>query len=228
MSIEEKAAAYDAVLERAKKQKADYQEAFDELIDKTSPFAQVLETSIRAVENVVPEIKELDKDERVRQELIKLVNDTCKYEALRNEFIGYLERVKKKEVESAVPYIDFVIKPHNGDSNNHYDMDIAEAQEYTDERGFNISMDDGDVYVDERHMVQTVGNILRWADEHPKEQQAKQLTEDDKTKLKNALSGLKYAYEDLKNNKSLTSAKLISQAFNWLRQYFNFNESIYY
>ena len=74
---------------------------------------------------------------------------------------------KQKE---QIPYIDFVIKPHKGDDNNPYDMPVSEAQEYAINRGFGIPFNDGEVYVDERYMTQTIGNILRWADEHPKEQ----------------------------------------------------------
>lgn len=29
-------------------------------------------------------------------------------------------------------------------------------------------MNDGDIYVDERELTHTVGNVLKWADEHPK------------------------------------------------------------
>lgn len=61
-------------------------------------------------------------------------------------------------------------KLHKGDDNNPYDMRVSEAQEYAINRGFGIPYNDGEVYVDERHMTQTIGNILRWADEHPKEQ----------------------------------------------------------
>ena len=32
---------------------------------------------------------------------------------------------KQKEKETIVPYIDFVIKPHNGDDNNPYDMRVS-------------------------------------------------------------------------------------------------------
>jgi hypothetical protein len=35
------------------------------------------------------------------------------------------------------------------------------------------------VYVDERHIIQTVGNIIRWADEHPKEQKPAEWSEED-------------------------------------------------
>ena len=63
-----------------------------------------------------------------------------------------------------------IMKPHKGDDGNHYDMGVSEAQEYAINRGFGIPFNDGEVFIDERYMTQTIGNILRWADEHPKEQ----------------------------------------------------------
>ena len=81
---------------------------------------------------------------------------------------GVQDTLEKQKEQ--IPYTDFVIKPHKGDDNNPYDMRVSEAQEYAIKRGFGIPFNDGEVYVDERHMTQTIGNILRWADEHPKEQ----------------------------------------------------------
>lgn len=57
---------------------------------------------------------------------------------------------------------------HKGDPDNHYDMPFEDAQQYAGSRGIDIPINDGDVFVDERHITQTIGNILRWADEHPK------------------------------------------------------------
>ena len=81
---------------------------------------------------------------------------------------GYLFGIEKQKEQ--IPHTDFVVKPHKGDDANPYDMRVSEAQEYAVKRGFNIPFNDGEVYVDERHMTQTIGNVLRWADEHPKEQ----------------------------------------------------------
>ena len=86
----------------------------------------------------------------------------------------------QKEQKEQVPYIDFVIKPHKGDDTNPYDMRASEAQEYAVNRGFGIPFIDGEVYVDERHMIQTIGNIIRWADEHPKEQKPVEVDESTK------------------------------------------------
>ena len=82
-----------------------------------------------------------------------------------NGYFTCIEKIdEQKEQKPELP------KPHKGDDTNPYDMSVSEAQEYAINRGFGIPFNDGEVYVDERHITQTVGNILRWADEHPKEQ----------------------------------------------------------
>lgn len=79
---------------------------------------------------------------------------------LENELSIHTEKEQKPKLP----------KPHKGDDTNPYDMSVSEAQEYAINRGFGIPFNDGEVFVDERHITQTIGNILRWADEHPKEQ----------------------------------------------------------
>ena len=98
----------------------------------------------------------------------KLYEDIAKSEWFKKSYEGKLLGCDYEQKEQ-IPYIDFVIKPHKGDDNNPYDMRVYEAQEYAIKRGFGIPFNDGEVYVDERHITQTIGNILRWADEHPKE-----------------------------------------------------------
>lgn len=92
----------------------------------------------------------------------------CKHKIRKDSIFDYLcessSDEKQKEQKPELP------KPHKGDDTNPYDMSVSEAQEYAIKRGFGIPYNDGEVYVDERHMTQTIGNILRWADEHPKEQ----------------------------------------------------------
>ena len=51
---------------------------------------------------------------------------------------------------------------------NKYHMSFADAQEYVSKRGFDIPWNDCDVFIDEREITRTVGNVLKWADEHPK------------------------------------------------------------
>ena len=45
-------------------------------------------------------------------------------------------------------------------------MSFADAQEYVSKRGFDIPWNDCDVFIDEREITRTVGNVLKWADEH--------------------------------------------------------------
>ena len=131
---------------------------------------------VRWIERNFPELRESEsEDERIRRELVaffkKIRDSLCGlyWNGLEVDgIIAYLEKQKEQ-----IPYIDFVIKPHKGDDNNPYDMRVSEAQEYAIKRGFDIPFNDGEVYVDERHLTQTIGNILRWADEHPKEQKEK-------------------------------------------------------
>lgn len=46
-----------------------------------------------------------------------------------------------------------------------YNMSFEEAQEYASKRGIDIPLNDGDIFIDEREMTRTVGNIIRWADD---------------------------------------------------------------
>lgn len=44
-------------------------------------------------------------------------------------------------------------------------MSFEEAQEYASNRGIDIPWNDGDIFIDEREITRTVGNVLRWADD---------------------------------------------------------------
>lgn len=48
---------------------------------------------------------------------------------------------------------------------NNYYMNFEEAQEYVSNRGLDIPWNDGDVFIDEREITRTVGNVLKWADD---------------------------------------------------------------
>ena len=120
-----------------------------------------------------PELRE-SEDERIYNEIMeffKMNEKRCIVDNSYTRWIAWLEKQKEQ-----IPYTDFVIKPHKGDDNNPYDMRVSEAQEYAIKRGFGVPFNDGEVYVDERHLTQTIGNILRWADEHPKEQKEPHFT----------------------------------------------------
>lgn len=47
---------------------------------------------------------------------------------------------------------------------NKFNMTVEESQDYIAKRGFDIPWNDGDVFVDEREINRTVGNVLKWAD----------------------------------------------------------------
>ena len=137
------------------------EEAIKEL---RSFIGQLTEGCQEVIKVLVPELKD-SEDERIRKELIGLISCMHDADPRKKGWLDWLEKQKEQ-----IPYIDFVIKPHKGDDTNPYDMSVPEAQYYAIKRGFDIPFNDGEVYVDERHITQTVGNILRWADEHPKEQ----------------------------------------------------------
>ena len=47
---------------------------------------------------------------------------------------------------------------------NNFNMTFEESQDYIAKRGFDIPWNDCDVFVDEREIIRTVGNVLKWAD----------------------------------------------------------------
>ena len=198
MNCENYEKKYKEALERAKKQREDYQKELDKT-GKNTQLAGLLRAGISAIELAFPELAE-SEDERIRKALLDYYGKQCDMSDVNGvyayEVCAWLEKQKintegdfgrgydcgyeaclnshgaewfEKQKEQK-PNTDFVIKPHKGDDNNPYDMSVSEAQEYAINRGFGIPFNDGEVYVDERHMIQTIGNILRWADEHPKEQ----------------------------------------------------------
>lgn len=51
--------------------------------------------------------------------------------------------------------------------NKKYDMNFEDSQDYIQKRGLDVPWNDCDVFIDERAITRTVGNVLLWADEHP-------------------------------------------------------------
>jgi hypothetical protein len=47
---------------------------------------------------------------------------------------------------------------------NNFNMTFDKSQDYIAKRGFDIPWNDCDVFVDEREITRTVGNVLKWAD----------------------------------------------------------------
>ena len=80
---------------------------------------------------------------------------------------GYEWDAEKKEL-SKIEQKPTDIKIHKGDKNNPYDMSFEEAQNYITKRDFDICCTDKAVFVDNRYILQTIGNILKWADDNPK------------------------------------------------------------
>jgi hypothetical protein len=56
----------------------------------------------------------------------------------------------------------------SGETSEDYNMTFEEAQAYCSKRGINIPWNGGDIYIDERELTRSIGNVLKWADEHPK------------------------------------------------------------
>ena len=54
------------------------------------------------------------------------------------------------------------------ETSEYYNMTFEDAQAYCSKRGIDVPWNDGDIYIDERELTRTVGNVLKWADEHPK------------------------------------------------------------
>lgn len=140
----------------------------EEAINEIKSWAIPSEKGREVLKTLIPELAE-SEDERIRRTLVEYFGPKVQIDFVRGIPIQKIRNWLGKQKEQ-IPYTDFVIKPHKGDDNNPYDMGVSEAQEYAIKRGFGVPFNDGEVYVDERHLTQTIGNILRWADEHPKEQ----------------------------------------------------------
>ena len=57
----------------------------------------------------------------------------------------------------------------DGETSEDYNMTFEEAQAYCSKRGIDIPWNDGDIYIDNRELTRSIGNVLKWADEHPKQ-----------------------------------------------------------
>lgn len=51
-----------------------------------------------------------------------------------------------------------------------YNLNFSEAQDYISKRGLDVVWNDCDIFIDEHHITESVANVLKWADEHPKEE----------------------------------------------------------
>lgn len=98
-----------------------------------------------------------------KQETAENVNPIPTNEELISCLIARPEelRVKSENVQTVN------IKEDVGTSED-YNMTFEDAQAYCSERGIDVPWNDGDIFIDERDITRTVGNVLKWADEHPK------------------------------------------------------------
>ena len=74
---------------------------------------------------------------------------------------------------------------------NNFNMTFEESQDYIAKRGFDIPLNDCDVFVDGREIIRTVGNVLKWAD---------------KTMIEKACEWLYVYYHTLERAKSFEDA----------------------
>ena len=129
-----------------------------------------------ALESLIPELRE-SEDERIRKCIGMALTDVDErrfkdFGVTLKDCLAYLERQKER-----------IVEPHNPSGVEPYNMPFPDAQEYIEKRGFAIPWNDGDVFIDKDYITQTVANVLRWADEHPKEQKPAEWSEEDERKL---------------------------------------------
>lgn len=103
MTQEEKAKAYDEALERARKQRDDYQKELNKA-DKNSQLAGLLRAGVSAIELAFPELAE-SEDEKIRKEMIDEIKAILRGEDLGfppqdvlESRLAYLERQKGYEL----------------------------------------------------------------------------------------------------------------------------------
>lgn len=51
-----------------------------------------------------------------------------------------------------------------------YNLNFSEAQDYISKRCLDVVWNDCDIFIDEHHITESVANVMKWADEHPKEE----------------------------------------------------------
>lgn len=141
----------------------DYKEKYEKVLERARKSRlQLLSLGEEAteIEYIFPELTEND-DEKIRKALWNMVNDTngdvlwVDYDIHKEEALKWLAKQKPEQ--------------HLPDETVAYDKGFEEAQQYISERGFDVPWNDGDVFVDARHITQTVANVLAWGDEHPKQ-----------------------------------------------------------
>ena len=172
MNTEEKAQAYDEALERARKQKYDYQKELDKT-DKSSQLAGILRAGISAIELAFPELSKSD-DESIRKSIIHIlqVGGYMSSEE-KNKAFAYLE--KMKEANKAIEVVDRIDK--------YIDENVANAHDMKD------SNPDKKYYRGWDDALGEMARILQdvYSEEKQKEQKPAGWSEEDKTMLNNLI-----------------------------------------
>lgn len=136
----------------------DYKKTYDSIEDKNSNAALQLMGAMNALEHLCPELK-MSESEKIKKQIIGFITYSKINDETKKNWVSWLENKTKPAICNR--------NPHKGDKNNPYDMSSSDAEKYTSKRGFDLPWMDDEVFVDERYITQSVGNILRWADEHP-------------------------------------------------------------
>ena len=74
----------------------------------------------------------------------------------------YCDEMIECLVTTTIPYVA-------SDNTPLYEMSYEKSEEYISKRGLDIPWNDCDVFIDNRDITRTVGNVLKWADENPKD-----------------------------------------------------------
>lgn len=132
MNYEQK---YKDALERARKQKYDYQKELDKT-DKSSQLAGILRAGISAIELAFPELRE-SEEERIRKELVEYHQQ--QYEKNRDQEIGLFHKdalawlEKQKEQKPELPLM-------GGDTDTYFDDLRITTKPLTSREWFNEGM----------------------------------------------------------------------------------------
>ena len=103
MVNEQKAKAYDEALERARKQRDDYQKELDKT-DKNSQLAAILRGGISAIELAFPELTE-SEDEKIRKSLIDFLTD-IKEISENGRTVWAVRKEDAEMCESSIAYLE--------------------------------------------------------------------------------------------------------------------------
>ena len=194
MTIEEKAKAYDEAFEKAKEilemtsdKSAIYtifpglEEPEDERIRKEIISALKFANDTGVYDKHIAWLeKQGEQNEKMKKDIAEFIFNSKEDIKHRYDWIkclGYDIHFIDKEKQDEQKPVDDIQKPidikiHQGDKNNSYDMSFEDAQDYISKRGLDICLNDDDVFVDDRYITQTIGNVLRWADDNPKQKPA--------------------------------------------------------